>query len=759
MYESHFQLSRRPFSATPDTQSIVDIDTFLAAKTELTRCIELGLGIGVLTASAGMGKTLLCEKLREQFAEIRRIVLLANAKYADASSFLKALLYELSQPYVNLTEQELRLQLDATLRGSEGRQSGLLLIVDEAEQLGTEVLHEFRGMTNLAQDGEPLVQIILSGLPQLEETLAHPMLQGLNQRVGCQVTLEPLSIQDSVRFVEERLLQAGGQPAKLLSPEAIHLICRASDGSPRCLNQLCDHCLVLTYVEDMSSIDAEIVHAALEDLKQLPLTWNDIFDDSVFQYDHNDEPDVESSAIVEEAVEAAPLPAVEIGSDCGSAGSESADSKIPESECAQNEAESRPIELDRPVHHESVASESVDRDTISGEIAAIEVGHEVSKEVALSDVQNDQSADQPAEIKAEQNSREFSETWSVEKNRTEPLEETASKVNAPVEDHTESEGPPFVTEDIRNKTSDDEEMNPPYSSPAFDAETMASQATVSPDVTEEEIIFDRYAIIDSGRTLTADILENIDRTEANLPINLECRNGGDCGAEQTLDEAAEVIKAVNESAHLEHGVPQEPREFCGEISSEPNSDTDEERPEPAEIIDRLIPMIDNVLDKRHANLSDEEFRKSLTILKSENALDDRKAEDVPSGDQLPSSIEPSDSIKPPDQSNSEPENHAEFLPDTDIEGQIGASVLEVCLETQQATQSTSDNHDRDLHSLDSTTGPADLNRAEENLTVDDSTETPCESATAGSIEDAQERQREFSRLFSVLRKQRLAKGA
>jgi hypothetical protein len=53
------------------------------------------------------------------------------------------------------------------------------------------------------------------------------------------------------------------------------VICEASDGSPRCLNQLCDHSLLLGYLSSQKPVSQWTVREALDDLKQLPLTWNE----------------------------------------------------------------------------------------------------------------------------------------------------------------------------------------------------------------------------------------------------------------------------------------------------------------------------------------------------------------------------------------------------------------------------------------------------------------------------------------------------
>jgi len=274
MYESYFNLARRPFGATPDPDCFVPVESTTRALDDLVRCIEDGEGIGVLTAPAGIGKTLACRKLAAELGDTFATVLLANSNFATRRSLLQAILYELRHPYLRMAEQELRLELQTAARNIVQEREGILLIVDEAHLLSTRLLEEIRAITNLIDDGIPLVRVVLSGQLSLEEKLAEPALSSLNQRVACQVALAPFSLKESAEYVGRRLEWAGGRVAEIFAPDALHLICQASDGSPRCLNQLCDHALMLAYVAGEKPVGAETIHEALADLKQLPLHWN-----------------------------------------------------------------------------------------------------------------------------------------------------------------------------------------------------------------------------------------------------------------------------------------------------------------------------------------------------------------------------------------------------------------------------------------------------------------------------------------------------
>ena len=275
MYETHFGLLRRPFFATPDPDCFVPFESADNALVGLRLCIEGSKGFGILSAPAGTGKTLLCRKLIVDLRDRFATVFLANSNFPTRRSLLQAILYELGHPYMRMAEQELRLEMKTAAMEIRPEKEAVLLVVDEAHLLGNQLLDELRTAANIDLDGTPLIHVVLSGQLELEEQLIDPDLAALNQRVGCQVTLESMTREESAMYVAHRLQWAGADLEDVIQHEAMSVIPHAADGLPRCLNQLCDHSLLLSYVADERPVSEATVREALEDLKQLPLHWNE----------------------------------------------------------------------------------------------------------------------------------------------------------------------------------------------------------------------------------------------------------------------------------------------------------------------------------------------------------------------------------------------------------------------------------------------------------------------------------------------------
>ena len=136
-----------------------------------------------------------------------------------------------------------------------------VLIVDEAQNLTFPVLEEIRLLTNLETSTEKLLQIVLSGQPELEEKLNLPQLRQLRQRIMLRCKTSPLTKEETNAYILERLKIGGaatnGQP--IFSALAIEAIYLYSLGIPRVVNLLCEHALINAYVEGQRPIQPKII--------------------------------------------------------------------------------------------------------------------------------------------------------------------------------------------------------------------------------------------------------------------------------------------------------------------------------------------------------------------------------------------------------------------------------------------------------------------------------------------------------------------
>ena len=270
-----FGLTESPFGGRVST-AFAAVPSRTRPLTAIDQCLCDGQGIAVLTGNSGSGKTALCRELAERRRDDWLAVLLSDAGCTTRRSLLQAILYELGLPYTGVTEQEARLALLDAVREHLPDRSGLILLIDEAQRLNDRLLLELRSLINHEQEGIPLVRVLLCGDLVLEERLISPALESVNQRIACHETLDPLTYEESAQLIESKLVEVGGDGWEhVYTRPAMELICLASDGSPRNLEQLAKRSLLLAAQARTHRVTVEAVREALEQLKELPLQWNE----------------------------------------------------------------------------------------------------------------------------------------------------------------------------------------------------------------------------------------------------------------------------------------------------------------------------------------------------------------------------------------------------------------------------------------------------------------------------------------------------
>jgi type II secretory pathway predicted ATPase ExeA len=275
MYESFFELTRRPFTAAPQPELYYPAKTIETARRVIERCVDRAEGTAMVMGPAGCGKSLLCRWLSERFKSEFDVVLISNGRLTTRRALLQAILFELGLPYRGLEEAELRLALLDHLEQCDGKNTkGILLIVDEAHILPQRLLEEVRMITDFIRGGSPRVRLVLAGASTLEERLATPRLHAFQQRIRARFYLEAMDRNDTIGYIRHQIATCGGKSEAVFTEAALGAVFGATDGIPRLVNQTCDHALVLASAGGVKPIDASGIEEAWADLQQLPTPWS-----------------------------------------------------------------------------------------------------------------------------------------------------------------------------------------------------------------------------------------------------------------------------------------------------------------------------------------------------------------------------------------------------------------------------------------------------------------------------------------------------
>lgn len=277
MYESFFQFSQRPFAAAPTAAAFFPAAASEQARLTLIRCIERAEGPATLIGPAGTGKSLLLQVLARHLESRFQIAMLSSARLGTRRALLQNILFALRLPYRDMDEGELRLSLVDHLapRDDSAPSEGMLLLIDEAHALPLRLLEEVRLITNIVHAGQSRVRLVLAGNSQLEERLANPKLESFHQRIAARCYLQSLTRDETIGYVQQQIIQAGGVAESVFTRDALKALHTATDGIPRLLNQVCDHALMLAAAGGQRQLGPDGIAEAWADLQQLPAPWHD----------------------------------------------------------------------------------------------------------------------------------------------------------------------------------------------------------------------------------------------------------------------------------------------------------------------------------------------------------------------------------------------------------------------------------------------------------------------------------------------------
>jgi general secretion pathway protein A len=266
MYESFYHLKTKPFALLPDCSFLYSGSEHQAAYSLLEYGLVSQAPFMVLTGDPGMGKTSLLQKLLAEHGSKHKIGLVTNARY-DIEHLLPWILLALGLSTKRLDPIEAYHLFSEFLTQEAKRLRRVILIVDEAQSLGADLLEELRLLSNM-NDGKALkLQIILSGQPDLYTLLQRVDMTQFAQRIVVDYHLKPLSEMETANFIRHRV-QVAGRRQHLFTDKACALIHRLSRGNPRLINQVSDITLTYGYAEQAPIITSKLVaQAALDRIK------------------------------------------------------------------------------------------------------------------------------------------------------------------------------------------------------------------------------------------------------------------------------------------------------------------------------------------------------------------------------------------------------------------------------------------------------------------------------------------------------------
>lgn len=262
MYTAHFGLQEPPFAITPDPGYLYLSEYHREALAHLVYGIGENGGFVQLTGEVGTGKTTLIRALLAQQMAAVHIALCLNP-HLSVIEFVALIMDELGIAYPPGCQSLKQLVdlLNEHLLAVHARGGRTVVIIDEAQNLGRDVLEQIRLLTNLETSQHKLLRIILVGQPELRVMLARRDLRQLAQRITARYHLLALNREETAAYIRHRLQVAGAKEA-LFTKRAIAAVYRSAQGIPRLINVVCDRALLGAYADNRALVDTRRVKTA-----------------------------------------------------------------------------------------------------------------------------------------------------------------------------------------------------------------------------------------------------------------------------------------------------------------------------------------------------------------------------------------------------------------------------------------------------------------------------------------------------------------
>lgn len=267
MYNAFFGFKQNPFNMSPDPSFLYRSLQHEEALANLIYGVQSRKGFIVLTGEVGTGKTTMLECLRG-FLSAQQIEFasLFNSRLT-VEQFFEMLSYDLDLRCDKHSKTEILLTLNSVLveRAAAGRTT--VLIVDEAHNLGWEVLEEIRLLGNLENRRGKLLQIILAGQQELDSKLERPEFRQLKQRIALRCALRGFDLEESAAYINSRMARAGVKDQSIIPGSLIEEVHRRSQGIPRLINAICDNLLLTAFAMESKVASVEMLDEVTADMR------------------------------------------------------------------------------------------------------------------------------------------------------------------------------------------------------------------------------------------------------------------------------------------------------------------------------------------------------------------------------------------------------------------------------------------------------------------------------------------------------------
>jgi type II secretory pathway predicted ATPase ExeA len=265
MYEAHWNLATKPFRNDLDLSFAYLWEGYDEALARMRYWAADGKRLAILTGQSGVGKSFLFALLAHDIRRRGDIVAVMPNPSLSPSELLEYVLTLYGFDEAGATKSESLALLTQYASENAAQNVRTYLLIDEAQSIADrQTLEEVNLILNLSEGAKPLFCVVLAGEPQLKNVIAE--CAGLRQKVEIGARLEPLTLEETARYLAHRLKVAGATEP-IFDALSVKSLYKWARGVPRLINIAADLALVAAYGEGKKTVDIAAVGSGLEEIE------------------------------------------------------------------------------------------------------------------------------------------------------------------------------------------------------------------------------------------------------------------------------------------------------------------------------------------------------------------------------------------------------------------------------------------------------------------------------------------------------------
>jgi general secretion pathway protein A len=217
-----------PFSISPDSRFLWLGEKHSEALATLKYGIQANIGFLLLTGDIGTGKTALINRLIREI-DVPALIATIPDPGLNIIDFLNYLAFKFNINRKFNSKGSFLIFFKKFIENAFALNQKVLIIIDEAQRLSSELLEEIRQLSNIELDHIKLLNIFLVGQSEFNKFLIKDINKATWQRIAVKYHIEPLTQKETAMYIRHRLKIAGAT-GEIFSPKAIKEIYNFSRG-------------------------------------------------------------------------------------------------------------------------------------------------------------------------------------------------------------------------------------------------------------------------------------------------------------------------------------------------------------------------------------------------------------------------------------------------------------------------------------------------------------------------------------------------